>query len=223
MFGIGGDNPCEGKDCRDCETCIWDRDIFHEEAEPKEKVNVNLKDMCDKRVKCNGCPNLIRDYDHCVEDRFDAACRAVHYEAFDVTRPRRIDYNIGPNQDIMIPSWCPLKPKSTLGLPTPSQVTTRPYPQQTGPSSQTSPTYTKREKMKELRKHIEWADIEEGKIYLIPKILTQSRKLVKVITKTNMSCTCHEISEYTGNEYNYNCSFYPSDLDAVFITELKTF
>ena len=38
-----------------------------------------------------------------------------------------------------------------------------------------------------------------------------------------MCCTCHEISEYTGNEYSYNCTLYPSDLDAVFITELRNF
>ena len=45
----------------------------------------------------------------------------------------------------------------------------------------------------------------------------------KVITKTDMCCTCHEISEFDGHEYTYNCSVYPSDLDAVFITEIHDF
>ena len=85
-------------------------------------------------------------------------------------------------------------------------------------------TYSeKRELMKELPKHIEWADIKEGNKYVIPRILSQSRKIVKVITKTDMCCTCHEISEFDGNEYTYNCSVYPSDLDAVFITEIHDF
>ena len=85
-------------------------------------------------------------------------------------------------------------------------------------------TYTeKREKLKELPKHIEWGEIKEGSLYVIPKILSQSRKVVKVIAKTDTCCVCHEISQYTGEEYTYSCNVYPSDLDAVFITELRNF
>jgi hypothetical protein len=221
-------HPCRGKNCLDCETCIFDEELFIDGDKPnKKKVN-----MCNNKT-CNGCENLIRDYANCVNNRFDAACRAVTYTAFNVSRPRRIDYNLSPNQDVAVPTWCPLKSSNAM-LPTPSQVTHKPNPQYTGPGVQTTPppppmtnvqnSYSdKRERMKGLRKHIEWLDIKEGHVYVIPKILNQSRKIVKVITKTDMSCICHEISEYTGNEYNYNSTFYPSDLDAVFITELHNF
>ena len=77
--------------------------------------------------------------------------------------------------------------------------------------------------MKLLPRHLEWEDLKEGHIYVIPKIMSQTRKIVKVITKTDMVCSCHEISELTGNEYNYNCSVYPTDLDAVFITEMRKY
>jgi hypothetical protein len=85
-------------------------------------------------------------------------------------------------------------------------------------------TYSeKRELMKELPKHLEWDEIEEGKTYVIPRIMSQLRKIVKVSSKTSGVCVCHEINESTGNEYSYSCNIYPSDLDAVFITEYRKF
>lgn len=229
---FGNGHPCAGKDCLQCETCIFDRDLFEDGITPNErKVNNNLsKNMCNKRL-CNDCVNLARDYEHCSDGRFDASCKAMSYTAFGETRPRRIDYNLKINQDISSPTWCPLKEsQAQLLLPTQAQ-STRPLPQNTGPHPSTTvgntPSYTscsdRREKMKLLRKHLEWDDIKEGGIYVIPKILSQSRKIVRVITKSKMSCICHEISEYTGAEYSYNCTVYPSDLDAVFITELHNF
>ena len=213
-------HPCRGKDCKDCETCIFDEDLFIDKVQPNKKNNNN---MC-RRV-CNECVNLTRSYEMRDNGRFDAACKIVTYEALGTSRPRRIDFNLSVGQTIVAPTWCPLKEGAQqLGLPTPSQVSTRPLPQQTGPRPSGELTYSeRREKMKELPKHLEWADIEEGKVYVIPKILSQARKIVKVITKTEMCCSCHEISETTGNEYQYNCSVYPSDLDAVFITELRNF
>ena len=85
-------------------------------------------------------------------------------------------------------------------------------------------TYSeKRELMKELPKHLAWDEIEEGKTYVIPKIMSQPRKVVKDSSKTSGDCVCHEINESTGNEYSYSCNIYPSDLDAVFITEHRKF
>ena len=215
-------HPCRGKDCLECETCIFDRDLFADRVTPNERKNENKNNnnMCNSERICNECVNLTRSYENCVGSHFDAACKAETYTAFGVSRPRRIAYNILPNETINTPSWCPLK-KTAAQLLLPS-TPTRPRPQDTGPHTPTTVT-DRRERMKALRRHIEWEDIEEGKIYVIPKIMSQSRKIVKVITKTNMSCICHEISEYTGNEYTYNSTFYPSDLDAVFITELRNF
>ena len=85
-------------------------------------------------------------------------------------------------------------------------------------------TYSERRTlMKDLPKHLKWDEIEEGKTYVIPKIMSQGRKIVKVSSKTSGVCVCHEINETTGNEYSYTCNIYPSDLDAVFITELREF
>ena len=211
FFRVEEGHPCFGKDCTECETCIFDEDLFNREKYIKSKENK----MCNRKL-CNGCVNLIRDYEHCAPGRFDAACKVVSYSAFGRSHPRKIDYNLSPTQDITAPNWCPVKDSATQLL-LPSKTTT--------PS--TAPMYTsysdRREKMKELKRHIDWDDIKEGNIYVIPKILSQARKIVKVITKTDLSCICHEISEYTGSEYSYNTTLYPSDLDAVFITEKREF
>ena len=227
MDNFGEGHPCAGKDCRNCETCIFDRDLFVGGVMPNERIkeenNTLNKNMCNFKT-CNECRYLKRMFEGCGQGRFDAACEAVTYEAFGISRPRRIDYNLDYDSTIIAPSWCPEKNKQ-LTLPQKSTVT-RPIPQMTGPqpSSSTAISYSdRRERMKNLRKHIEWDDIEEGKVYVIPKILSQARKIVKVITKTQMSCVCHEISEITGNEFTYNCMVYPSDLEAVFINELHNF
>ena len=232
MTEFGEGHPCAGKDCHECETCIFDRELFPDGVTPNEELkNKTLNNMCNNSKICNNCPNLSKHYEHCDNGRFDAACDLVSYEAFGVSRPRRIDYNLAPNQSIASPNWCPFRATSSqTPPPPPSQVTHRPNPQETGPQNNAQkclPAYTsysdRREKMKELRPHVSWDEIEEGKIYVIPRILSQSRKIVKIITKTDLSCICHEISEYTGNEYTYNSTFYPSDLDAVFITEMREF
>ena len=230
MDNFGEGHPCIGKDCLQCETCIFDRDIFENGITPNERAkeeNKKSNNMCLSERVCNNCVNLARHYEHCDVGRFDAACKVVSYEAFGQKRDRRIGYSLAINETIMSPTWCPLRNNGNSQLALQAQ-STRPRPQDTGPHPSTSTTATlsysdKREKMKSLKRHIEWDDIKEGKIYVIPKILSQGRKIVKVITKTNMSCICHEISEYTGNEYTYNCMVYPSDLDAVFITELRNF
>ena len=227
-------HPCRGKDCKDCETCIFDEDLF------LDKVQPNKKEKMGNTRLCNLCVNLDKSYDRREGGRFDAACKVATFPVPGGTRSRRIDFNLSQTQDIPCPTWCPLLVSAnSKGLPSPSQVTHIPNPQTTGPqptSTETTPviplsqkpiselTYSeKRELMKELPKHIEWADIKEGNKYVIPRILSQSRKIVKVITKTDMCCTCHEISEFDGHEYTYNCSVYPSDLDAVFITEIHDF
>ena len=230
MADIQEGHPCRGMDCKDCETCRFDVELFPDGVQPNKKIKEN---MAEKRL-CNNCVNLERIYEMRSGGRFDAACKVCLFEAFDQKRPRRIDFNVGANSDIVAPNWCPLiEGGKPFGLPSPSTVSSaRPKPQETGPRPSTVPTpsptgeltYTeKRERMKLLPKHLEWDDIKEGSTYLIPKIMSQSRKIVKVITKTDMCCSCHEISETTGNEYQYLCSVYPTDLDAVFITEIHNF
>lgn len=222
MIDFGDGHPCAGKDCIECETCIFDRELFLDGITPnEEKKNKTSNNMCSNNRLCNNCPNLTRNYEHCEEGHFDAACKVVSYEAFGEKRPRRIDYNLAPNQSIASPTWCPLKDSGAQLLLTAKPSDTP------SPAIAKAPTYTtyteRREKMKSLKSHLSWDEIQEGKTYVIPRILNQSRKIVKVITKTELSCTCHEISEYTGAEYTYNSTFYPSDLDAVFIAEIHEF
>ena len=243
-FGQEG-HPCRGKDCKDCETCIFDEDMFLDKKQPNKRENVMSSNLC------NLCANLEKSFEHREEGRFDAACRACSYETWNCSRPRRIDYNLSETQDIVRPTWCPLKkkeePKYVVGeinldekreiksltpKKTPSLPSLPPKPivsekeilEELRKKPIESLTYSeKRTLMKELPKHLKWDDIEEGKLYVIPKIMSQSRKIVKVYNKTSAVCVCHEISEITGNEYTYNCNIYPSDLDAVFITELREF
>ena len=231
-FGFG--HPCQGKDCRDCETCIFDEDLFIDKVQPNKRKDIMSSNLC------NFCANLEKSFEHREPGRFDAACRAVSFETWSCTRPRRIEYNISQTQDIVRPSWCPLNPNNKhMALPSPSQVSTTPPPPPSStfvPRTQTVDieelrkkpveelTYSeKRELMKELPKHLEWDEIKEGKTYVIPRIMSQPRKVVKVSSKTSGVCVCHEISQYTGEEYSYTCNIYPSDLDAVFITELRKF
>lgn len=211
-------HPCSGKDCKDCETCIFDKDLFIDKVQPNKKEEImNCK-------ICNLCTNLEKTFDHSETNRFDASCRAVPYDdAWGKTRNRRIGFNLSVAQDIVCPNWCPLnKPSACMALPSPNQVST-------SSTSKISKhvsllTYTeKRELMKELPRRIEWNNIEVGKTYVIPKIMSQSRKVVRVSSKTDSICICHEINESTKSEYSSTCNIYPSDLDAVFITELHEF
>lgn len=229
--------PCGRKDCSQCETCVFDEDLF------LEKEEKNNKEKMANRL-CNLCVNLARSYENRENGRFDVACKVVTFEALGEKRPRRIDFNVSQTQDIVSPNWCPLKSGGLVGqmslpfkpnLANKEDNVTKPKAEETSSTVTPSPstpsdkpfkemTYSeKREKLKELPKHMEWDDIKEGNFYVIPKILSQSRKVVKVITKTDTCCMCHEISQYTGEEYTYSCNVYPSDLDAVFITELRNF
>lgn len=229
MADIQEGHPCRGMDCKDCVTCRFDVELFPDGVQPNKKK----ADSMDRKL-CNGCVNLERNYEMRFGGRFDAACKVCTYEALGSKRARRIDFNVSPSSDIVTPDWCPLKDSKPYGLPSPSTVSSaRPKPQETGPHPSTVPTPTndvsqltyaeKRERLKTLPKHLEWNEIQEGHIYVIPKIMSQCRKIVKVLSKTEMCCSCHEISETTGNEYQYICSVYPSDLEAVFITEIHNF
>ena len=173
--------------------------------------------MCNAKL-CNGCINLVKVYDDCENGRFDAACGLTSFKTIYPPRPRRIDFNLTLANSIVAPFWCPMRENNEqAALPSPSQVTT---PQPT----KNELTYTeRRERLKQLPKHMEWDDIKEGHVYVIPKIMSQPRKIVKVMTKTNLCCSCHEINIDTNTEYSFSCSIYPSDIDTVFITELHNF
>ena len=244
-FGQEG-HPCRGKNCKDCETCIFDEDLFLDKVKPNKRENIMSSKLC------NFCANLEKSFEHREPGRFDAACRAVMYDTWNSSRPRRIDYNLSQTQDIVRPTWCPLnnnkknpsyvfgemttkkfekeQSKEVKSLPAVPATPPKPIPTEAEVLEELrkkpveSLTYSERRTlMKDLPKHLKWDEIEEGKTYVIPKIMSQGRKIVKVSSKTSGVCVCHEINETTGNEYSYTCNIYPSDLDAVFITELREF
>ena len=84
-FGQEG-HPCRGKDCKDCETCIFDEDLFLDKVKPNKRENIMSSKLC------NFCANLEKSFEHREPGRFDAACRAMVYETWNSSRPRRIDY-----------------------------------------------------------------------------------------------------------------------------------
>jgi hypothetical protein len=81
-------------------------------------------------------------------------------------------------------------------------------------------TYSeRREKLMALPKRLKWDEIEEGGVYVIPKILSQARKVVRVVMKTDDILRCSEIDEF-GKESQVLTSVYPRDIDVVFITKV---
>lgn len=214
-------HPCYGMNCNECETCKFDRDLFVEH----KKSNQHM-DNCNS---CEYCGNLIRNYIGEEKLKFNACCGRVLINIGNTDRPRIIKANTGHMLPLPTPDWCPKKRGVTKeylttselqnevrSLPSPSTVSTA----NSNTEINKPMTYSeRREKMMQLPKHIEWDDIEEGGVYVIPKILHQSRKVVRVVVKTESLLRCSEIDEY-GKESQVLTSVYPRDIDMVFITKV---
>jgi hypothetical protein len=82
--------------------------------------------------------------------------------------------------------------------------------------------YERREKLKTLPRHLAWDEIQENGVYVIPKLLSQARKVVKVIMKTENLIRTVEINEH-GDESTYSSTIYPNDLETVFITKIHKY
>jgi hypothetical protein len=150
------------------------------------------------------------------------------------SRPRIIKAKTGPMVPLPPPEWCPknrgitnmsvssdmLAQDVNKALPAPSQVSTPKETVEPVVKTYKTMTYTeRREKLMALPKHLEWDDIVEGEIYVIPKILSQARKVVRVVMKSDTLLRCSEIDEY-GKESQVLCSVYPRDIDVVFMTKV---
>jgi len=187
--------------------------------------------------KCNNCPNLIKNF--LGDDRlaFNACCGKVIIDYTNYTRPRVIKYKTGHMLDIECPDWCPkkkgidkqiLKPIDSANYKDVTNEPPTPPPLQlpSTPSTQTTTVpltyYQKREKMKELPKHLTWDEIKENEIFVIPKLLYQPRKVIRVISKSNFMIRYNEIND-RGAESSYVGTMYSSDLETVFITKLHKY
>ena len=40
MTEFGQGHPCAGKDCRECETCIFDEDLFIDKVQPNKRKDI---------------------------------------------------------------------------------------------------------------------------------------------------------------------------------------
>lgn len=211
-------HPCYGKSCENCETCMFDEYLFNYDKLKKQNMEEN--------DSCHLCGSLIKNYIGDDRLRFNACCgrSIIGYTTF--TRPRVIKANIGPMVPLPIPSWCPKKRGVVNEYVSPSVVEEEPTPKLpllpiVAKEEPKKPmTYAeKKEKLMGFPRRIEWDDIEEDAIYVIPKIMSQSRKVVRIIVKSDTFLRCSEIDEY-GEESKTLTSIYPKDIDAVFITKL---
>lgn len=224
----GNVHPCNGKDCCECETCIFDIDI--NEIQPKVlNKNRTMNEMCNK------CPNLIKNFIDDDRLAFNACCGKVIIDYGNYSRPRVIKYKTGQMIDIDTPSWCPkkngidkqiLKPIGDGSYTDESNDRMLALPTQVAPPSQETPKqmtyYEKREAMKKLPRRVKWEDIKENEIFVIPKILSQARKVVRILMKTDGIIRYNEINEY-GVESTYCSTMYPNDIETVFITKLHKY
>ena len=207
-----------GYQCEGCE--------FNEVKETNKNKTMN--------ETCNKCPNLIKNF---IDDGrlvFNACCGKVIIDYSDYTRPRVIKYKTGQMLQIDTPDWCPkkhgidkqvLKPigNAQYSDEDESQLS---LPARVAPPSQDTPKqmtyYEKREAMKKLPSHLKWDDIKENEVFVIPKILNQARKVIKILMKTDAIIRYNEINEY-GVESSYCGIMYPNDIEAVFITKIHKY
>lgn len=223
---INPNHPCADKNCNECETCIFDQDLFLENHKNKKDM-----DVC---TSCHLCGNLIKNYIGDDRLQFNACCGRFMVMFNTYSRPRIIKAKTGPMVPLPPPEWCPknrgvtsmsvssdmLAQDVNKALPAPLQVSTPKETVEPVVKTYKTMTYTeRREKLMALPKHLEWDDIVEGEIYVIPKILSQARKVVRVIMKSDTLLRCSEIDEY-GKESQVLCSVYPRDIDVVFMTKV---
>lgn len=245
------EHPCKGKLCEDCETCIFDVDIDAVQPIKNAKTvksdnscgqlarcfsGMNACETCEfnefkdntMTKYCNDCPYMIKNFIDDDKLAFNACCGKVIIDYGEYSEPRLIKKRGGLLLNIDTPEWCPkkngidkqvLKPVGRYDYKdvqdeqsTPSKVET----------TRKLTYYEKRDALKKLPRHLEWDEIKENEVFVIPKILTQPRKVIRVIFKTNSMIRYSEIND-KGTESNYYSTIYPSDIEAIFITKFHKF
>lgn len=198
-------HPCYGMDCKDCETCIFDVDLFKEDK--------NMKNTC------NNCKSLVKNYVGDGMLQFDACCSRCMVTYSNYSLPRNIRYKTGHMVDIETPDWCPKargvtkEYKSSVDIAASNAQTAEKKPL----------TYMeKKERLMNLPRSTEWEDIKEGDVYVIPKVLSSYRKVVRVVIKTDTLIRCSDIDEF-GKESQVCTSIYKSDIDSHFMKKVHKY
>ncbi len=187
----------------------------------------------EKKEKCEFCGCLIKNYIGTDRTKFNACCGKFFITFSKGKRPRIIKANVEDASDILTPSWCPKifgvtsRTINAQDLIDDDEETYENPPSHTEIKQEakttTAMTYTeKREKLMSLPRRLAWDEIKEGKYYVIPQILYQAPKIVKVILKTDTLIRCNEV-KYDGTVSTVATSIYPQDIDAVFLVEHHKF
>ena len=205
-------HPCEGKDCRECNTCKFDEPIpVHEPPKP-EATKVLPSSLC------NYCGYLIKNYRDHGDIKFNACCGRSIIRTEDCTRPRTISYRIEEKTLIPIPDWCPKLMDTPNGGNAHITRAEEVKPQKT----EYEIYQEKRSKLERLPNHLDWEDIKEGKIYVIPRIIKQVGKVVRAVCKTEYTLRCIALDDNL-KETSFYHNVYRADLDANFIVEYHKF
>ena len=169
---------------------------------------------------CRLCKNLIKNYLDDNRLRYNACCNKQRIQCLSFTRPRVIKANIDAMEPLIAPSWCPDKYDNNQGNMTQENT---PLALPSLPKTYKNMTlYEKRNELLKFPKHIDWKDIEIGCVYVIPKILSQKRKVVRVVHKDDYLLRCCEIDEY-GNDSKTLTVIYKVDIETTFITKVLKF
>jgi len=175
---------------------------------------------------CHICSDLIKNY---IDERrvfFNACCARSLVVENGMSKPRSIVHNACKLSPLTTPDWCP-KLRGVLRTIDVSETKLLPPPQNEEKTNDLVEFnkltyYGKRDRLSKLPRRTEWADIEVGGIYVIPKILTNKMKIVKVLDKTETSARCREMDADL-SETVYATSLFPRDVESIFITKLLKF
>ena len=210
-------HPCYGLDCKDCIQCKFDVDLFVDKKFPNEKQN-SKNEM---KPVCNYCGFLHKAFYNEDKRFFNACCSKKTVKTNNIERPMIIEFDASEAFEIERPNWCPVHGIGSETNLLPSKPTTEVKPLVKKFKDMTY--MEKKDEFKKIPKRIKWEDIKVDEIYLIPRILSTPRKIIRVASKTNDCITYHEISEYSWSEYSYTTSMHPTDAEAAMIVKLHKF
>lgn len=167
------------------------------------------------RKTCNDCKHLIKRYENGETLQFTACCGLSKVYINGLPKLNTIKRTTGPMVPLEVPMWCPLKDeKEVKNVPI---IVSKP------PTQTKTLTYTeKKDILSKFPPKIKWEDIKEEEIYVIPPILYQNRKIIKVILKNDNLLRCHDV-DTNGQEGNSFINIYKKDIDVVFITKFLKF
>ena len=197
------EHPCFGKSCEGCEVCMFDEPI------PDKSLRI--------LPQCNECGYLIKHYVN-NNSEYNALCAKHMIITENVERARTIQRNVsGKDAPVYRPDWCP-----KIMTATPTQPTKLMLPAVINKPVTYDDYVEKRNRMKELPSIMDWKNIKEGDMCVVPRILRQKRKLVLVKERTDYVLKCIELNDNFQPTSTY-INIYSNDIDVQFIVKIHKF